>query len=194
MVEAGGYGEGGAGFFEDSGLEEFGFADGWKEAREFDESEGEDLFGGLAEFAERGADDELEVLAVGGWLIGLEAADEGLVEHPLDAGVEQGGVFEVGDGAIEPEVDGGDGGVGEVGERRLDALARRGVFGERGEEACGLLEGEGEEQGGGVVAVAVGRGDLPEAVGEALDAAIESMLVRGWKVVPCSAARLATEA
>ena len=50
-------------------------------------------------------------------------------------------MIEVGDGAIEPEVDGGDGGVGEVGEQRLDALAWRGVFRERGEEACGLLEG-----------------------------------------------------
>jgi len=78
-------------------------------------------------------------------------------------------VVEVGDGAVEPEVNGGDGGVGEVGERGLDALARCGVFGERGEETCGLLEGEGEEEGGCVVAVAVGRGDLPEAAGEALD-------------------------
>jgi len=56
-VEAGSYGEGGAGFFEDSGLEELGFADGWEEAGELNEREGEDLFGGLAEFAERGADD-----------------------------------------------------------------------------------------------------------------------------------------
>ncbi len=145
---------------------------------------------GLAELAEGGADDELEVLAcrAGGWLTGLEAADEGLVEHPLDAGVEQGGVLEVGDGAIEPEMDGGDGGVGEVGERGLDALARRGVFGERGEEACGLLEGEGEEQAGRVVAVAVGGGGLPEAIGEVLDASMESMLVRGWRVVPCCSA------
>ncbi len=107
---------------------------------------------------------------MGGWLCGLKAADEGLVEHPLDAGVEQGCVLEVGDGAIEPEVDGGDGGMGEVGEKGLDALARRGVFRERGEEARGLLEGEGEQQVGCEVAVAVGGGDLPKAIGEALDA------------------------
>ena len=47
-------------------------------------------FGGARE---RGADDELEVLAFGGWLIRFEAADQGLVEHPLDAGVEECGVL-----------------------------------------------------------------------------------------------------
>ncbi len=117
-----------------------GFADGWEEAGELDEDEGEDVFAGLLKLGEGGADDQLEILA-GGGLLGFEAADEGLVEHPLDAGVEQGGVLEVGDGAVKPEVDGGDGGVGEVREQGLDALARGGGFGERGEESGGLLEG-----------------------------------------------------
>ena len=74
-------------------------------------------------------------------------------------------MIEVGDGAIEPEVNGGDGGMGEVGQKRLDALAWRGVFRERGKETSGLLEGESEEQVGCVVAIAIGSGDLPEAAG-----------------------------
>ena len=109
-------------------------------------------------------------MTVGGRHGGVEAANEGLVEHPLNAGVEQRGVFEIGDGAIEPEVDGGDGGMGEVGERGLDTLAGSGGFGERGEEPGSLLEGQSEEQHGGVEAVAVGGGDLPEAFGETVDA------------------------
>jgi hypothetical protein len=44
---------------------------------------------------------------------GLQA---GFVEHPLDGAVEQHGVIEVGDLAVEPEVNAGDRGGLEVGE------------------------------------------------------------------------------
>ena len=55
---------------------------------------------------------------------GLEA---GFVEHPLNGAVEEDGVVEVGNLAVEPEVDAGDGGGFEVAELLADGGGLGGV-------------------------------------------------------------------
>ena len=62
------------------------------------------------------------------------------MEHPLHGTVEEDGVVDVGDLAIEPEVDAGDGRVFEVGE----IFAQGRGFGKLREDAIEALEGQGE--------------------------------------------------
>ncbi len=64
------------------------------------------------------------------------------MEHPLDGAVEEDGVVEIGDLAVEPEVDAGDGRGFEV----ADLLADRGALGRVGKDSIESVEGEGEDQ------------------------------------------------
>ncbi len=113
------------------GEEDFGLAQGG----------GEDLFPAHLELGPGGTDNEFEVAAS----FGGPAADAGLGEHPLDAGVEQDGVVEVGDFAVVPEVDGGDGRGDELVEgvaSRAHRMCWRAV-----EQVLGLAEVGGEDDG-----------------------------------------------
>ena len=64
-----------------------------------------------------------------------------LVEHPLNGSVEEDGVVEIGNLAVEPEVDAGDGRVLEV----SDVLAQRRALGSLREDAVERVEGQGED-------------------------------------------------
>ena len=64
------------------------------------------------------------------------------MEHPLDGAVEEDGVVEVGDLAVEPEVDAGDGRVFEVVEISREGVRSRGQRG----AAIESIERQSEDQ------------------------------------------------
>jgi hypothetical protein len=123
-------------------------ARGREEFADFGERQVDDFGARFVDQGFRGADDEFDV-AAGGFAIrssfvrahGLQLQSR-FVEHPLDGAVEQDGVVEVGDLAVEPQVDAGDGGVLEVGELLADGCA----LGRFGKNAVEGVEGEREDE------------------------------------------------
>ena len=64
------------------------------------------------------------------------------MEHPLNRAVEQHGMIEIGNLAIEPEVDAGDGRVFEM----ESLFAQRGALGRVGQDAIQGVEGKCQDQ------------------------------------------------
>jgi len=92
--------------------------------------------------------------------------EAGFVEHPLNRRIEQDGVVQVGDFAVEPEVNAGDGRVLELSEVGVERLAA-GILGQGGQERGHGLEGKREDDGVGGDGrdLGVSGGGEPAAIG-----------------------------
>ena len=149
-VDAGTRGIGGVEFLDDCGFDQVRFAGTGEKFADLGEGQVDDFGAGFVDQGLGGADDELDVAALGAEapfsamlarprplfhsFYRLDRArcarrlQAGFVEHPLDGAVEKNGVVEIGDLAIEPEMDSGDGGGFEVGDFSLSG-SLFGVFG-----------------------------------------------------------------
>src|ERR1700726_783357 len=132
---------GGVEFFNDRGFYEIGFARGGEEFTDFTEGEIDDLGAGFVDERLRGAHHELDV-ATGCASASLRAnwLQAGLVKHPLNGAVEEGGGIEIGNLTVEPQVNAGDGRGFEVAEFLANRCALRSL----GKDAVEVIERQRE--------------------------------------------------